>query len=154
MRRLASLVVAVLICALALPAAAQQKMTDEQQIRQLDRDWNAKVAAKDLTGAVSFYAKDGVMLAPGAPAARGTAAITEMWKGLLGLPNSSLSWEPTLISVSKSKDVAYEFGTYSMAFDSPKGRVQDKGKYATVWKKEGGKWKAVVDMINTDLPNP
>lgn len=147
----ASALAAVAFCLLAAPAGAQQKASDEQVIRQLDRDWVAKVAAKDLAGTVAFYAKDGVLMAPGAPPAEGTAAITEGWRGILALPNGSLTFAPTKVSVAKSRDLAYETGTYSLAFDGPRGRVQDQGKYVVVWKKEGAKWKAAADIFNTDV---
>ena len=136
---------------LVVPAEAQAKASDEQLIRQLDRDWVAKVAAKDLAGTVAFYAKDGVLMAPGAPPAEGTQGITEGWRGILGLPNGSLSFAPTKVAVAKSRDLAYETGTYELAFDGPKGRVQDKGKYVVVWKKEGAKWKAAADIFNTNM---
>jgi uncharacterized protein (TIGR02246 family) len=143
----------ILACVLSAGALAQQQRpSDEQRIRQLDRDWVAKVAAKDLAGTVAFYAKDGVLMAPGAPPAEGTAAITEGWRGILGLPNGSLTFAPTRVTVAKSADLAYETGTYSLAFDGPKGRVQDQGKYVVVWKKEGRTWKAAADIFNSSLP--
>ena len=145
-------VLVVVTAALGVGAAAQQRPTDEQKIRQLDRDWVAKVAAKDLAGVVAFYAKDGVLMAPGGPPAEGIAAITEGWRGILGLPNGSLTFAPTRVTVAKSADLAYETGTYSLAFDGTKGRVQDQGKYVVVWKKEGGQWKAAADIFNTNLP--
>ncbi|MBI3514836.1 MAG: DUF4440 domain-containing protein [Proteobacteria bacterium] len=143
---------AVFTAALAADATAQQRPTDEQRIQQLDRDWVAKVAAKDLAGVVAFYAKDGVLMAPGGPPAEGTAAITEGWRGILGLPNGSLTFAPTRVTIAKSADLAYETGTYSLAFDGAKGRVQDQGKYVVVWKKEAGQWKAAADIFNTNLP--
>ncbi|HUA56490.1 MAG TPA: DUF4440 domain-containing protein [Candidatus Sulfotelmatobacter sp.] len=147
------LLMAVAACgALVQPARAQQHSGDEQRIRQLDRDWVAKVAAKDLAGTVAFYAKDGVLMAPNAPPAEGTAAITEGWRGILGLPNGSLTFAPTRVMVAKSRDLAYETGTYGLAFDGPKGRVQDQGKYVVVWKKEAGRWKAAADIFNSNLP--
>ena len=156
MERRVALSTGLLLAALAggapiQPARAAQPVSDEQQIRQLDRDWVAKVAAKDLAGTVAFYAKDGVLMAPNAPPAEGTAAITEGWRGILALPNGSLSFAPTRVSVAKSRDLAYETGTYSLAFDGPKGRVQDQGKYVVVWKKEAGRWKAAADIFNSNL---
>ena len=36
---------------------------------------------------------------------------------------------------------------------NPKSATTDKGKYLTVFKKQpDGSWKAVADMINSDLP--
>jgi len=145
--------VAILACLLSVGALAQpQRPSDEQRIRQLDRDWVAKVAAKDLAGTVAFYAKDGVVMAPNAPPAEGTAAITETWRGILGLPNGSLTFAPTRVTVAKSADLAYEVGTYSLAFDGAKGRVQDQGKYVVVWKKEGRAWKVAADIFNSNQP--
>jgi ketosteroid isomerase-like protein len=136
------------------PAYAQHRASDDQQIRQLDRDWVAKVGAKDLAGTVAFYAKDGVLMAPNAPPAEGTAAITEAWRGILGLPNGSLVFAPTRVTVAKSADLAYETGTYELAFDGAKGRVQDKGKYVVVWKKDGRGWKVAADIFNSNQPPP
>jgi uncharacterized protein (TIGR02246 family) len=144
--------IAACLSAIGPIAVAQQRPSDEQMIRRLDQEWVAKVAAKDLAGTVAFYAKDGVLMAPNGPSAQGTAAITEGWRGILGLPNGSLTFAPTNIAVSKSRDIAYEIGTYSLAFDGAKGRVQDQGKYVVVWKKEGGRWKAAADIFNTNLP--
>jgi uncharacterized protein (TIGR02246 family) len=140
------------IALLAAPVAAHAAANDEQRIRQLDRDWVAKVAAKDLAGTVAFYAKDGVLMAPGAPPAEGTSAITEGWRGILALQNGSLTFAPTRVAIAKSRDLAYETGTYSLAFDGPKGRVQDQGKYVVVWKREAGQWRVAADIFNTNLP--
>jgi uncharacterized protein (TIGR02246 family) len=142
---------AMALCLVTSSAAAEQTVNDEQQIRALDNAWVAAVQAKDLPGTVAFYASDGVLMAPGSPPAEGTAAITEGWRGILALQNGSLTFAPTKVSVAKSRDLAYETGTYTLAFDGPKGRVQDQGKYVVVWRKERGHWKAAVDIFNTNL---
>lgn len=37
--------------------------------------------------------------------------------------------------------------------NDPKGKpMTDKGKYLTVFKKQGADWKAVQDMFSSDLP--
>jgi ketosteroid isomerase-like protein len=35
-----------------------------------------------------------------------------------------------------------------------KGNTIDKGKYVTIWRKEGGDWKIYSDIFNTSLPEP
>jgi len=41
----------------------------------------------------------------------------------------------------------------SSAPKNPKSITTDKGKYLTVFRKQpDGSWKAVADMINSDLP--
>ncbi len=44
--------------------------------------------------------------------------------------------------------MAYDYGTYTFAFDGDKGRVIEKGKYIVVWKKIDGAWKVAADIYN------
>jgi ketosteroid isomerase-like protein len=46
-------------------------------------------------------------------------------------------------------------GTFELTLHDPTGKpVVDHGKYVTVWKKQSGGWKAVADIVNSDLPAP
>jgi uncharacterized protein (TIGR02246 family) len=135
-------------------AGAETPQAAEARIRELDRQWAAAVAARDTTTAVSFYAPDARFMVPNAPVASGADAIRSTWVGFLSLPNLSLTFEPTTIHVSDDATLAYDVGTYQLAFDGPNGRVEDNGKYLVVWEKRDGEWKVVADMINTDLPLP
>jgi ketosteroid isomerase-like protein len=58
------------------------------------------------------------------------------------------------VSVAKSGDMAYSWGTYDLTATGPDGKpMQDQGKYATVWKKQAdGSWKSVLDTFNTSTP--
>ena len=58
------------------------------------------------------------------------------------------------VEVSRGGDLGYASGTYEFTFNDAKGKpITDRGKYFTLWKKQSdGKWKAVVDMYNSDLP--
>lgn len=62
------------------------------------------------------------MMAPIAPAANGKAAI----QGLLSIRE--------------------------MSFEGPQKRVEDKGKYLTIWKNHGNSWKVAQDIFNSDVP--
>jgi uncharacterized protein (TIGR02246 family) len=150
-----------LLCALALAACATRVSsvsegslaTEEQTIRDLDRQWVAAVAAKDVERTRAFYAPDAVFMAPNAPTASGDA-LRAAWAQMLGMPNLALTFSPTQVRVSGDGTMAYDVGTYSFAFDGPHGRVQDQGKYLVVWRKVGGQWKAAADMFNTNAPMP
>jgi ketosteroid isomerase-like protein len=67
-----------------------------------------------------------------------------------------MSWQPTKAEASRGGDLAYTVGTYQFTLNNAKGKpVTDRGKYMTVWKKQpDGKWKAVADTNNSDLPAP
>jgi len=62
--------------------------------------------------------------------------------------------QPTKVEVSRTGDIGYEFVTYQLTMNNPKGRpVTDHGKGLTVWEKQpGGSWKVVADTFNSDLP--
>lgn len=146
---------ALMLTACAPTAVPDTRAADEQTIRRLDAEWSATAGKKDVDGAVAYYADDAILLAPNAPVAKDKAAIKEMWKGLLGAA-LTISWTPTRVEVAKSGDLAYLTGTYAMTVAGPDGKpVEDKGKMVEVWKKQAdGKWKAVADMFNSDLPLP
>jgi uncharacterized protein (TIGR02246 family) len=123
---------------------------DEAAIRALDVDWVDAVAAKDAAATAAFYAMDGAIMPAGSPMAEGPDAIAAVWQSLFDLPGFSLTFEPTFVEVGASGDVAYDIGTYALAFDGDQGPVQDNGKYVVVWKKVDGVWKVRADIFNSN----
>ena len=150
-----------LLC-LALALAACQKeapdtrAADEQAIRDQEKQWSKTGAAKDVDGFISYYAEDASAFTPGSPVATGKPAIRTVIAQMFGMPGFSLSFQTAKVEVARSGDLAYTHGTYAMSMNDPKGSpMNDKGKYVTVYKKQAdGKWKAVADIFNSDLPPP
>ena len=52
--------------------------------------------------------------------------------------------------VAASGDIGYTSGRYEM---SAAGSTE-KGKYVTVWRKEGDAWKVTEDIFNADVAPP
>jgi ketosteroid isomerase-like protein len=88
----------------------------------------------------------------GAPIATGKGAIRKFWASLLARPGFAASFGSTKVEVAAARDLAYEEGTYLLTTNDSNGKPHvQKGKYVVVWKKQAdGKWKAVVDIFNTD----
>lgn len=126
--------------------------TIDRDIRAVIPAWLDAVRRKDTAVISEFYTPDGRFMVPNAPVAEGRAAVAEMWGHLLSLPNVTLTFGPTLIESAESGELAYEVGTYALGFDKGAERVEDRGKYVVVWKRLGGSWKAVADILNSDLP--
>jgi uncharacterized protein (TIGR02246 family) len=148
---------AVLLTALTASCATTPRVdpsTEEQAIRDRDRQWVQAVAAKDVQAVVGMYAPDATFMVPNAPLASGSSAIGAMWQQIFGMPNVSVTFSPTKIEVSRAGDMAYDVGTYRFAFDGPQGRVEDEGKYTVVWRKIDGQWKVASDAFNSDKPLP
>jgi uncharacterized protein (TIGR02246 family) len=146
---------------LLLTTACRQQTPDtraanEQAIRNLDAQWAKTAATRDLEATVAYYSDDAVLLAPNEPIAVGKPAIRAAWVALLSPNTVSLSWQPTMVDVSKSGDLAYLTGTYSMTVKDAHGKsVPDRGKLIEIFKKQAdGSWKTVADMFNSDLPAP
>jgi ketosteroid isomerase-like protein len=132
---------------------ADTRTADAQTIKDLDAQWSKTAAAHDVDGTVAYYSDDASVLAPNAPAATNKEAIRAGWAEML-VPGSEISWQANKVEVASSGDMAYVVGSYSVTMNDAQGKlVTDRGKLTEVWKKQAdGKWKAVADIWNSDLP--
>lgn len=155
----------VLVGAVALVACAQPpapapsappdtRAADEATLRTLIKDWAASAQAKDAAKFVSFYADDAVVMMAGAPDIRGIAAIREGIPAMMQDPAFALSFEPDSVVVSRSGDLAYETGPYTMTMTGPdKKPATEKGHYVAIWRRQAdGSWKVAVDAPLSDPP--
>jgi ketosteroid isomerase-like protein len=144
------LVFAAGILALGMGAAAAT--TDGQTIRDMDADWSRAAENKDAAKFASFYSETGSVMPFNTPIATGRARVQEVWTQLMAKPGFSLRFVPTQVEVAKSKDMAYDVGTFELKLNDAQGALMTiPGKYVVVWKKQkGGGWKAEADIFNTD----
>jgi uncharacterized protein (TIGR02246 family) len=133
-------------------ASADKKI--EQTLRDLDAQWSAAAAAKDLDKTVSYYSDDAIIMPPNAPSATTREAIRSAWKEMLTSPGAAVSWTATKVEVAKAGDLAYVSGTYEETMTDASGKpAKDRGKYLEIFKKQAdGTWKAILDIWNSDLP--
>jgi ketosteroid isomerase-like protein len=135
----------------SVPASAGAEMSAEAKaLVKLDDDWSAAAATRDAKRVASFYAEDAIAYPPNEPAAVGKAAAEKVWAAYFVDPSYNLSWKTMHAEVTGV--LGYTAGTYEDSFKGPDGKkVQGKGKYLCVWKKQGdGTWKAIHDMWNAD----
>jgi ketosteroid isomerase-like protein len=121
-------------------------------IRRLDEEFMRAAAVGDgqaLVGA--FYASDAVLLPPNQPAAEGRENIRRVLQGLMDSGVSSIKLETTVTGTAG--DLAYGRGRYTLSMEPPGGApVTDVGKYVVVYRRQGGAWRAVADIFNSDQP--
>ena len=141
MRRI--VIFAACLMLLAAPALAQTKA----QIQQLNDQWAAAFNAGNAAAVAAMYTQDAYVLPAGAPMVKGRAAIEGLWKQ-----------EMTQLSVDKitTLDVkplgliaAREIGTATLTTKAQPSQ-QVVIKYAVVWQREGGRWKLLQDIWNSD----
>jgi ketosteroid isomerase-like protein len=115
----------------------------EQALRDLDSQWSAAAAAKDLDKTVSYYSDDAIVMPPNTSAATIKEAIRQVWGDLIASPGLAVSWKATKVEVAKSGDIGFVSGTYELTMNDASGKpVPDHGKYLEVWEKQAdGKWK-------------
>jgi ketosteroid isomerase-like protein len=125
----------------------------ENAIHRADSDFAANARAGNAQTLVSnFYAPDALVMAPNYPALRGRDAIRQFWTGFLASGAVDLALTSTDVT-QPSSDLAIETGRYDLSLRPASGQaVKDAGKYIVIWKKSGGRWWAVEDIFNSDMP--
>ena len=152
MKKGALLGFALTAIAFACGTASAAGASDEQTIRELDAAWSQAANGKDAVKCASFYSETGSILPANGPMASGRVQIKAVWAGMMATPGYSLTFAPTKIEVSKSKDMAYDVGTYLFKLLDDNGKqISSVGKYVVVWKKQKDRvWKAELDIFNSD----
>lgn len=123
---------------------------DEALIRNLDEAWGKAASAKNLDAVVAFYAGDGSLVWPGAPAAHGTDHIRANWQKMFKTtPGLHLRFIAERIVISDDGTLASDFGKVEFGHDTNEGKhVQETAKYVVVWKKVKDSWKVLYDSYN------
>jgi uncharacterized protein (TIGR02246 family) len=142
-------------------AASQDKASvDVATVRQAIEATNARFIADFKAGNAAalstHYTPDAIVMAPSAPAMRGTEAITtgigDFFKQL-NVPDFTLTTEDVVVA----GDLAIETGAWTMSVQPKAGgpAAPDKGKYIVIWKQQpDGSWKLHRDIWNSDNPPP
>ena len=128
---------------------------DIKAVKDVEAAWVNDIATKDVDKFASHYSDDASVLMPNAPIINGSDNIKVALKPMLADPNFALTFQSTRAEASKGGGFVYTVGTYSMTRSGPKDKtaVTETGKYLTVFKKQAdGSWKAVADMMNSDMP--
>jgi uncharacterized protein (TIGR02246 family) len=125
----------------------------ENAIRRANADFTANARAGNAQTLVNnFYAPDAVVMAPNMPALRGREAIQQFWTGFLATGSVDLALTSENVT-QPSSDVAVETGRYDLSLRPASGQaLKDAGKYLVLWKKSNGRWWAVDDIFNSDMP--
>ena len=122
----------------------------KQELDALTAQWVAAFKASDFAAIEALMAPDALLLAPGAPPIQGAKAVAAMWETWGGLPNVAIEFGGTFAEVAASGELAYDYGTYTFAFDGEDGPFKENGKYIVVWKKIDGAWKIAADIFNNN----
>ncbi len=152
-KRFAYVIGGLATLAFGTPAlAAGDAAADEAAIRSLNQTWIKSYNAGDAKTIIGLYAENAVLMAPGAPAASGSAAIRDYFvRDVAEVKKAGLVFSVLgKTEVGVSGDLAWESGAY-LAKDKA-GATVDKGKFLSVSRKKDGKWFMFRDIWNSDGP--
>ena len=150
----AALVVVALGCATAnTGGGAATSAATEASLMQADRDFAVATHARGIDGWMSFYASDAVRIRYRGNMVRGHDAIRQF-----DLPNISdttrtLNWEPTDAYVYTDGNLGATTGRYWVTSKrtADAGKELGRGRYVTMWRRDGQRWLAIMD---TGYPEP
>ena len=140
-------------------ATAAPPVVDAAAVRQAIEQANNKyvdaVIRGDSAGLIANYADDMVDMDAGRPGWGGRADLA-LGLGKWIKSQKISDYKYNIQSVNVAGDYAIETGSYEFT-GTPKGGkpMPNKGKYLTVWKKQGdGSWKIIRDISSSAPPPP
>jgi uncharacterized protein (TIGR02246 family) len=145
----------VAVLAVALSGCASNHASEEAAVRRTIADLERRINQGD-PGFVDVFAKDAVIIAPGAPDIVGFDAIRTLYTGILKQASMTVHFATSEVVVAG--DLAYEHGTYTLRIaDEASGRgLQDvTNKHVHILKRQpDGMWKTWRMMVSSADPAP
>ena len=121
-----------------------------EEIIKADKEFSDYSVEHGMKAAFLAYADERViMLRDNHYPAVGKNRLDSLF-GSLDDSSFTLSWEPMDAISSRSGDLGFSYGTYSMSLKGDS--TVERGTYVSVWaRQESGAWKYVLDSGNTGL---
>lgn len=135
--------------------AAADTAKIEQQIKDIETQWNSEYNARNIDALAAHYADDAALANPGAALATDAASRRAGLVQFVADPTLKLEFAADRIQVAKSGELAYSRGPYTMQTTDPATKKVkiESGSYLTVWRKQAdGSWKAVEDAVIPGAP--
>jgi uncharacterized protein (TIGR02246 family) len=137
--------VSLVLCSIVLPAVAVAGGGPQA----LDEAWKTAMLAGDLDAIAACYAPDAVMIAPGAPPARGRDAILATYQAMFGgVKVVGIEFSDSHYESSGSLGAAWGTASITMTHPGAEGSMTLVASFTSVSKKIGGKWVYVVDHVS------
>jgi uncharacterized protein (TIGR02246 family) len=123
---------------------------DEAAVEAVSIAWKNAYNTGDAAAVAALYAEDAVLSAPGEPAVRGRASISEYFVGKVAEFRAAglTVADARMGDVVASCDLAWQWQTYRVTDKS--GAVVDAGKLVTLFQRIDGKWMIAGDTWNSD----
>ncbi len=151
---------AAAVLAFSITACNQSSGNHDAEIKDIhanETQWNQDFASRDTDKLTAHYAPDAVLMVPGEAAISGQDAIRNTIKQMTADPAMAIKFQASKVDVAASGDLAYAQGSYTQSMTDPRtGKIiYDHGSYVTTYRKQpDGSWKAVADIVSSEVPPP
>ena len=125
---------------------------EEQAIHELNAEWFAAEARRDMEATLSYMTSDVINQPEGAPTTVGIDATHTFYESFFEIPYADLERLPRTVVVAASGDLAYDIGPFNVVFENESGRTKSPAKSMVIWRKSDGEWKAVAVSFSSDSP--
>jgi ketosteroid isomerase-like protein len=115
----------------------------QAKLAKLDAQFSEDSARRGAVQAYESYLADDARLLrqDHEPAIGRTAALV-----LVSASAGKLTWKPAATDISTSGDLGYTYGSFELNHDA----LVERGSYVRMWKRQGGGWKLVLDVLSPD----
>lgn len=141
----ASLLLILLLSCTSPPDEAQIEQW-KNEIIQVEKDFSDLSVKEGVPKAFLTFAAENAVIKRGGELVVGKDKIRDRFSQQEA-SGAILEWVPDFVDVSKSGDLGYTYGSYTLTvIDSLGNEQQQTGFFHTVWKRQAdGKWRFVYD---------
>jgi ketosteroid isomerase-like protein len=149
-RRLLAAILLLLAGCRSTIAPPDTRGADIKTIREGEILWIRHWSIRDVNRIIAHYSEDAAWMGPHFPFADGREAIREIVQRLIEDGNLSITFESTRVDTSRSGELAYSQGAYTLTLTDPisKQRVTDSGNYMRLYRKEPTGWRCFQEIIS------
>ena len=140
-------------CAVAVNTSGSRGNATESSLMEADRDFAVATHARGIDGWMSFYTPDAIRIRYRGDMVKGFDEIRKFDLAYISDTTNVLNWEPTDAHVFRGGEIGSTTGRYwavSRA-GANSGKETGRGRYVTMWRREGGRWLVIMD---TGYPEP
>jgi ketosteroid isomerase-like protein len=130
-------------------AKTSQQDSFEKQLRDADLAFSKATSERRLDGFMEYFADDAAILQDG-KTITGSQSVRAYYEPLFADREFTLSWTPTKAEASKDGTLGYTYGDY----EATRSGKTSRGMYLTIWRKEAGKWKVIMDTGSSPAQQP
>ena len=138
----------------APPPEARAAASKDSAVAAVADAYRAATLKGDAAEIMRLYADDAVEMPPGAPLAKGRAAIEQFYRQQMGGPGKITAFTLEHLESRTAGDVGYDVGTYRQTMTGGPMAGEDIGKYVVILKRSGGQWKVAYAIYNSDRNPP